>query len=221
MEYRVVETFASINGEGQWAGELAVFIRLAGCNLNCNYCDTTWANEETVSYQRMTKEMIGDYVEYTGVHHVTVTGGEPLIQPGIRELLDYLGGLPKVQVEVETNGSVIIASYANMEQRPAFTLDYKLPGSGMEANMKVENYAYLTEKDTVKFVVSNREDLERAKTIIETYQLQGKCGIYLSPVFGRIEPAEIVEYMIEHRLNQVHVQLQLHKFIWAPDQRGV
>ena len=91
----------------------------------------------------------------------------------------------------------------------------------MEAFMKVENYSYLIEKDTVKFVISDRHDLDVAKQVIEKYELQGKCGIYLSPVFGRIEPAEIVEYMMENQLNQVHVQLQLHKFIWAPNQRGV
>ncbi|MBQ8148112.1 MAG: putative 7-carboxy-7-deazaguanine synthase QueE [Lachnospiraceae bacterium] len=221
MEYKVVETFVSINGEGQWAGELALFIRLAGCNLNCNYCDTTWANEPSVAYKSMTKEAIASRVREAGVRHVTITGGEPLIQAGIGELLEHLGTIPDIQVEIETNGSVDIEPFVNLKVRPSFTLDYKLPGSGMNTFMKVENYRFLTLKDTVKFVVSDKQDLEVAGNVIETYGLQGICGIYLSPVFGRIEPAEIVEYMVEHRLNQVHVQLQLHKFIWDPQQRGV
>lgn len=221
MRYKVVETFVSINGEGQWAGELAYFVRLAGCNLSCNYCDTTWANEKEVPFQSMTKEEIGNKIQESGVCHVTVTGGEPLIQPDMAVLLEYIGKLPMIQVEIETNGSVDIAPFCSLNPRPVFTLDYKLPGSGMEAFMKVENYSYLIEKDTVKFVISDRHDLDVAKQVIEKYELQGKCGIYLSPVFGRIEPAEIVEYMMENQLNQVHVQLQLHKFIWAPNQRGV
>lgn len=221
MEYKVVETFVSINGEGQWAGELAMFVRLAGCNLHCNYCDTTWANEPSVAYESMTKEAIAKRIRESGVHHVTITGGEPLIQAGMQELLECLGEIPNVQVEIETNGSVDIEPFINVKSRPAFTLDYKLPGSDMDTFMNVENYRFLTIKDTVKFVVSDEHDLETAREIIEKYQLQGKCGIYLSPVFGRIEPAEIVEYMIEHQLNQVHMQLQLHKFIWNPEQRGV
>ena len=91
----------------------------------------------------------------------------------------------------------------------------------MNACMKMDNYNYLLPEDTVKFVVSDRKDLNQANRIIKEYELQGKCGIYLSPVFGRIEPAEIVDYMVEHKMNQVHVQLQLHKFIWDPMQRGV
>ncbi len=221
MEYKVVETFISINGEGQRAGELAVFIRFAGCNLNCSYCDTVWANQKDTVFQSMSETAIVDYIRTSGVTNVTLTGGEPLLQPGIELLLECIGALPGIQIETETNGSVDIGSFISLRVRPAFTLDYKLPGSGMEADMRTENYQYLEPKDTVKFVISDWQDLERAGQIIEKYGLQGRCGIYFSPVFGRIEPAEIVRYMMEQKLNQVHMQLQLHKFIWAPDQRGV
>ncbi len=221
MVYKVVETFISINGEGQHAGELALFIRFAGCNLNCNYCDTRWANQPDVVYQEMTETEIKALVTDSGVRNVTLTGGEPLLQPGMYQLLETMGSLPDIRIEIETNGSVDIGPYMTLIRRPAFTLDYKLPGSGMEAGMNTENYRYLTKEDTVKFVISDKADLTRAREIIEQYQLEGRCGIYYSPVFGRIRPAEIVDDMIEHRLNGVHMQLQMHKFIWDPEQRGV
>jgi len=221
MIYKVVETFISINGEGQHAGELALFIRFAGCNLNCNYCDTRWANQPDVVYQEMTETEIKVLVTDSGVRNVTLTGGEPLLQPGMYQLLETMGSLPDIRIEIETNGSVDIGPYMTLIRRPAFTLDYKLPGSGMEAGMNTENYRYLTKEDTVKFVISDKADLTRAREIIEQYQLEGRCGIYYSPVFGRIRPAEIVDDMIEHRLNGVHMQLQMHKFIWDPEQRGV
>jgi 7-carboxy-7-deazaguanine synthase len=221
MIYKVVETFISINGEGQHAGELALFIRFAGCNLNCNYCDTRWANQPDVVYQEMTETEIKALVTDSGVRNVTLTGGEPLLQPGMYQLLETIGSLPDIRIEIETNGSVDIEPYMTLIRRPAFTLDYKLPGSGMEAGMNTENYRYLTKEDTVKFVISDKADLTRAREIIEQYQLEGRCGIYYSPVFGRIRPAEIVDDMIEHRLNGVHMQLQMHKFIWDPEQRGV
>ncbi len=221
MIYKVVETFISINGEGQHAGELALFIRFAGCNLNCNYCDTRWANQPDVVYQEMTETEIKALVTDSGVRNVTLTGGEPLLQPGMYQLLETIGSLPDIRIEIETNGSVDIGPYMTLIRRPAFTLDYKLPGSGMEAGMNTENYRYLTKEDTVKFVISDKADLTRAREIIEQYQLEGRCGIYYSPVFGRIQPAEIVDDMIEHRLNGVHMQLQMHKFIWDPEQRGV
>lgn len=221
MVYKVVETFISINGEGQHAGELALFIRFAGCNLNCNYCDTRWANQPDVVYQEMTETEIKALVTDSGVRNVTLTGGEPLLQPGMYQLLETMGSLPDIRIEIETNGSVDIEPYMTLIRRPAFTLDYKLPGSGMEAGMNTENYRYLTKEDTVKFVISDKADLTQAREIIEQYQLEGRCGIYYSPVFGRIRPAEIVDDMIEHRLNGVHMQLQMHKFIWDPEQRGV
>ena len=221
MKYKVVEIFTSINGEGQRAGELALFIRFAGCNLNCNYCDTVWANELDVEYMEMTEQELVLKIRESGIRNVTLTGGEPLIQKGMKELLESFSILSDVRIEIETNGSISIEEYRNVPNRPSFTLDYKLPGSGMNAYMNMDNYNYLLPEDTVKFVVSDRNDLNQANRIIKEYKLQGKCGIYLSPVFGRIEPAEIVDYMVEHKMNQVHVQLQLHKFIWDPMQRGV
>ena len=221
MIYKVVETFISINGEGQHAGELALFIRFAGCNLNCNYCDTRWANQPDVVYQEMTAEEIRERIETAQVRNVTLTGGEPLLQPGMYQLLETVGTLPDIRIEIETNGSVDIEPYMALAHRPVFTLDYKLPGSGMEAHMRPENFSLLRAQDTVKFVAGSQEDLQRALDVIQTYDLTHRCHVYFSPVFGSIEPAEIVDFMQAHTLNDVTLQLQMHKFIWDPNKRGV
>lgn len=221
MEYKVVEKFISINGEGKCAGQLAVFVRFQGCNLNCSYCDTGWANEDGASCELMTENDIYAYIKETGVRNVTLTGGEPLFQPGIEILLSKLAEDGSLRVEIETNGSVSLKKYKNFENTPEFTMDYKLPESGMTAFMCLENFSYLDKKDTVKFVAGSRKDLEEAKYIIEQYRLVGKCSIYLSPVFGKIDPADMVEFMIENKMNGVNLQLQLHKFIWNPEKRGV
>ena len=220
-EYKVVEKFVSINGEGTRAGELAVFIRMKGCNLDCRYCDTKWANQEDASYEIMTEEDIRNYIRDTGVKNVTLTGGEPLFRKDMDILIDYLMQDKDRVVEIETNGSVNIKEYARMKNRASFTMDYKLGASGMEEKMCLENFAYLDRRDTVKFVVGSQEDLKRAAEIIEKYALTGKVSVYFSPVFGAIEPEEIVDFMVQNRLNDVRMQLQMHKFIWDPEKRGV
>ncbi len=220
-EFKVVEKFVSINGEGTKSGQLAVFIRFAGCNLACNYCDTMWANKEDVPYETMTEFEIYDYIKTTGVKNVTLTGGEPLLREGIDKLLKILSSDKSIMVEVETNGSIPIEQYRDISDNMTFTLDYKLGGSGMESHMQMENFENIMPTDTVKFVVSHMEDLANAKNIIDKYNLRERCIVYISPVFGRIEPSEIVDYMIEHKLNNVNLQLQMHKIIWDPEARGV
>lgn len=220
-KYKVVEKFTSINGEGTLAGQLAVFIRFKGCDLNCNYCDTKWANRTNAPFEVMTEDDIYDYIKSTGIKNVTLTGGEPLIQKEIVTLLKKLASDKSLHVEIETNGSADISEAAAIENRPSFTVDYKLPGSGMERFMHTGNYAFLDSRDTVKFVVSSIADLDKACLIIKKFDLTNKCPVYFSPVFGRIEPSEIVDYMITHKLNGINMQLQMHKFIWEPDKRGV
>ena len=217
---KVVEKFTSINGEGTRAGELAVFIRFKGCNLRCSYCDTMWANEPECPYKEETPEEILNYVLGTGIHNVTLTGGEPLLQKDIRDLIHLLlqAGL---QVEIETNGSVPIRYYKERDNRLTMTMDYKLPSSNMEENMCLENMEYLKPWDVVKFVIGSREDLNRAKEIIERFRLCEKAIVYFSPVFGKIEPEEIVEFMKENKLNKVRFQIQIHKVVWDPDKTGV
>lgn len=219
--YKIAEMFSSINGEGTHAGQLAFFVRFTGCNLNCSYCDTKWANVSNAEYTEMTADEIRSEAQKSGIRNVTVTGGEPLIQPNIVPLLETLCGDGRY-VEIETNGSADVSEVVKIKgERPALTMDYKLPSSGMESFMRTENFALLEAKDTVKFVSGSLADLERALEIIRKYGLIGKCAVYISPVFGKLKPAEIVDFMLANKLNGVNVQLQMHKFIWDPNMRGV
>ena len=219
---RVAEKFISINGEGTRAGELAVFVRFTGCNLRCSYCDTMWANEPGCPYEEMSPAQICEYVRSTGIKNVTLTGGEPLLQKDMDKLISLLISECGVRVEIETNGAVDLRPFAELpEGRPLFTMDYKLPSSGYENRMIAENFSVLEKEDTVKFVSGSRADLERAGEIIEKYGLLDRCHVYFSPVFGRIEPAEIVDFMLNKRMNKARIQIQMHKVIWDPNERGV
>lgn len=220
-EFKVVEKFVSINGEGVKVGQLAVFIRFLGCNLNCEYCDTKWANKADAQYEVMNEFEIYKYIKDTGIKNVTLTGGEPLFRENMDVLLRILGVDEGLNIEIETNGSIDISQYLDSCKNISFTMDYKLSSSGMEEQMCLDNMQHLRDIDTVKFVVGSIKDLERAKDIIKKYELTGKCHIYLSPVFGMIDPKDIVEFMKNNYMNDINLQLQLHKFIWDPDKKGV
>lgn len=218
--FKLAEHFISINGEGRCAGELALFLRFAGCNLRCDWCDTAWACGkdapcEIVGLPRLMQ--IAEDAAAQGVRNVTLTGGEPLLQAHIGELIDRLGKTLGLRVEIETNGAVPLEPFRKCGA--VFTMDYKLPSSKMEQHMCTENFALLREWDCVKFVCGSRADVFRAKEIAEQFEPQ--CPMYLSPVFGRIDPAEIVEIMKEQKMGSFRLQLQLHKFIWNPMARGV
>nr|WP_319217816.1 putative 7-carboxy-7-deazaguanine synthase QueE [uncultured Trichococcus sp.] len=221
MVLQVVEKFVSINGEGRRCGQLATFIRFAGCNLNCGYCDTAWANDRKVAFDPMTAEEVYAYIKDTQVTNVTLTGGEPLLQQDMGELLELLAQDPELYVEIETNGSVLLSKFSDLENPPSFTMDYKLPSSGMERMMALGNFDYLTEKDTVKFVSGSMADLEKARELINKYKLTEKTSIFISPVFGEIELESIVDFMKDNQMNGVNMQVQLHKIIWDPNERGV
>ena len=170
MMYQVVETFVSINGEGVRAGELAAFIRFRGCNLNCSYCDTRWANQPGAPFEEKSAEQLLEWVRKTGVKNVTLTGGEPLYREGIGDLTALLLQNGN-RVEIETNGSVLLEPFAKSSFRPVFTMDYKLPDSGMERYMNRKNFAVLNGDDTVKFGAGSKKDLRRALVINRQYQL--------------------------------------------------
>ncbi|MEG1595577.1 MAG: putative 7-carboxy-7-deazaguanine synthase QueE [Lachnospiraceae bacterium] len=225
MNLKVVEKFVSINGEGVRAGQPAVFLRFAGCNLNCIFCDTKWANEADVSYESESPEQLVEYVVATGITNVTLTGGEPLLQEGIGDLIRQLLAVPQLQIEIETNGSIDLSDFLAIrkgnQQRLTVTMDYKLPFSQMEKHMKKNNFSLISREDTVKFVVADETDLAVAKKVIEDYGLISKTQVYISPVFGEIELTKIVDFLIENKLNGVNMQLQMHKFIWDPNQKGV
>ena len=213
---KVVEIFESIDGEGIFVGHPATFIRLYGCNLKCSYCDSRYACEGQEYTEMTIKDIIAKADEF-GHTHITLTGGEPLIHKDVASLIKRLARA-KYQVNIETDGAVDIVPY--IRRGVIFTLDYKCPSSGMEDRMVLTNLKALREKDVLKFVVGTDEDLHKAKRIIEEYHLRGYCNIFISPVFG-FEPKKIVEFILREHLEGVRVQLQIHKFIWDPDKKGV
>ncbi|MCI6406987.1 radical SAM protein [Veillonella caviae] len=211
----VIEIFGSIEGEGVRAGELCTFIRLSECNLRCSYCDTTYSFEPG---EEMSVDEIVQRVNDIGFKNITITGGEPLLQD-IRPLID---ALHDYDINIETNGSINpIPMYGNFPN-VFFTVDYKGPSSDMEGFMN--NGDVLTELskyDVIKFVVGTIEDLDRMRELITNNDYA--AAVYVSPVFGRIEAKDIVEYVKQYKdeLKNVRVQLQIHKFIWPPDMKGV
>lgn len=212
---KVVEIFNSIEGEGIRVGLPCTFIRLFGCNLNCSYCDSRYACEE-YGYAIMTAEEIVDQVKFYGCPCVTVTGGEPMIHTGINKLLKLLvdGGF---YVNVETNGSV--SELVDYGSHLFYTVDYKTLSSGMSEKMDERAFTRLDRTDVVKFVVGSVDDLNQALEVME--RLNCRAQVFVSPIFGKIEPKAIVEYIQAHKLWNWRTQVQLHKIIWDPDQRGV
>lgn len=224
----VAEKFVSINGEGQYAGKLAAFVRVAGCNLDCSYCDTRWANEPDCAVEWCTVEEVANWAAFTPTEHITLTGGEPLLQPLAVELIEALLATGK-KVEIETNGSVGLLMPALFRQglgeedarRLSFTMDYKLPESGMEASMLTGNFGMLQPWDVVKFVAGSHDDLFKMQEVILTNSLCDICQVFLSPVAGQLDPADMVQFIQEMGLVKVRVQLQLHKLIWPHVEKGV
>lgn len=215
---RVIEKFVSINGEGLKQGELALFIRFANCNLRCSYCDTKYSFIDP-EYTEETVDMLVRYAKEANVKNITLTGGEPLIQDDVKELIIKLSN-EGFNIEIETNGSADIKDYLNINN-VSFTLDYKLPTSLMEKFMLVSNYDYVTKNDSVKFVCGDINDLNKALEIMNKYDLINKTNCLISPVFGNIDPKDIVDFMIKNNLNGVKLCLQIHKVIWDPNKRGV
>ena len=191
------------------------------CNMKCSFCGAWEYGREHAYITLADAENALDAGRKSGYRITTLTGGEPLIQPEIEWLITLLSADKALRVEIETNGSVDIAGYDARPENVCMTLDYKLPDSGMEQFMRTENYAWLKPQDAVKFVVSSTRDLETAKKIIETYDLCAKATVYLSSAFSAITPAQIVEYMIQENMKDVRLQLQMHKYIWDPEKKGV
>ena len=235
--FPVAERFISINGEGLQSGRLAAFIRFALCNLDCQWCDTRWANTQDAAdaAEKLSIDELLDWVRESGVSAVTLTGGEPLLQSGLADLVRALLSVQTphpLRVEIESNGSRDISELCTLRREcegskaPGslhFTLDWKTPSAGDTACnlMNPANFKLLDERDAVKFVVASKDDLDFAKQCADEMKLWNRCQVLLSPVWGRIEPAEIVEYMMHHHLDRARLQLQMHKIIWPDTDKGV
>ena len=215
MALKVNEIFYSIQGESSFAGRPCVFVRLTGCNLRCSYCDTRFAYDEGEELE------IADIVNRVASYQcplVEVTGGEPLIQEETPVLVHRL--LQEgYQVLMETNGSQDIR---RVDDSCVKIIDIKCPSSGQHRHNDLRNLDWLTNHDEVKFVISHREDYEYARKILDLMdtKLLRKNRVHFSPVFGGLEPNTLAEWLLEDHLD-VRLHLQLHKFIWTPDRRGV
>lgn len=210
---KVCEIFSSIQGESSYAGIPFVFVRLSGCNLRCNFCDTTYAYDES---NEMSIDEVLEKIKGFGIRFVEITGGEPLLQKDIliliKKLLDE-----KYIVLLETNGSM---SIKEIDTRVIIIMDIKTPKSGMFEKMDIENLKYIKENDEIKFVVIDREDYEWVKNFIYKYNLIDRCKILLSPAHGILSPENLSKWILDDKL-PARLNLQIHKYIFGQDKRGV
>lgn len=210
---KINEIFVSIQGESTYMGRPCLFIRTTGCNLRCTYCDTEYAFYDG---KEMSNDEIFDIVEKSGVKLVEITGGEPLLQKELPDLLDkLLEG--NYDVLIETSGSINIDK---IDPRAVRIMDIKCPSSGEVSKNDLSNLDKLKPEDEVKFVVGDREDYTWANEIIEKYNLDQKVTVLFSPVFEKLAPVKLAKWILEDKKN-VRMQIQLHKIIWGPDATGV
>jgi 7-carboxy-7-deazaguanine synthase len=213
VSLKVSEIFFSLQGESTWAGLPCAFIRLAGCNLRCNWCDTPQALEggEEMSVDEAARRALA-----FGVPLVEVTGGEPLLQEEVYPLMETLLGAG-ARVLLETNGSLPVG---RADPRVVKILDVKCPASGFAQCNDWSNLALLRPTDEVKFVLSGRADYDFALGVLRHHGLLERgCPVLFAPVRGMLEPRRLAAWMLEDRLSGVRLQLQLHKLIWG-EERG-
>jgi len=206
MSLQVKEIFRTIQGEGRWTGHPCTLVRLAGCNLRCAWCDTAYAYEGGKKYRldRLARRISG-----LGLDLVLVTGGEPLLQPETPALLQRL--LEQgAEVILETNGSLDISP---VPQGAQVVLDLKCPGSGEQSRNLWKNLNRLTGADEIKFVIADAGDYRWAKEQIKKRKLDRLAPVNLSPVSGRLDPAQLAQWMLRDKL-RARLNLQLHKIIW-------
>jgi len=210
---KINEIFKSIQGETTFQGIPSLFIRTTGCNLRCKWCDTEYAYFEG---KDLTVEEILEIVDKYRCEHVVITGGEPLIQKEVPILVERL--IRKgYKVLVETGGSMDISVLHPDTFR---IVDIKCPGSGMTEKMFWQNIDFLSKRDEVKFVIADYDDYLWGKSIIERYKLNLICTVLFSPAFGLLDPKDLASWIINDEL-PVRLQLQMHKYIWGPDVKGV
>ncbi len=211
---KICEIFVGIQGESTYAGVPCTFVRLSGCNLRCSYCDTAYSYEEGVE---MPVEAIMERISKEGIRLVEITGGEPLMQRVevielTRRLLDA-----GYRVLIETNGSV---SIADLDGRAVVIMDVKTPASGMSNKNDMTNFLFIKPGDEVKFVICDRDDYDWSKKMVLEQGLSKRCTVLFSPAAGRVEARLLAGWILQDRL-EVRLNMQLHKIMYSPDQRGV
>ena len=204
---RINEIFHSLQGEADAVGFPTVFVRLTGCPLRCQFCDTEYAFH-TGDWHEL--EAIVETVRGFGARHVCVTGGEPLAQPNCAALLTALCDAG-FEVSLETSGAFDIGA---VDARVARVVDVKTPGSTEAARNRVENFPLLTRRDQVKFVICSREDYDWSKAYLEEHALSSRCQVLFSPSYHQVSPTHLAEWILADRLH-VRFQLQLHKILWG------
>jgi 7-carboxy-7-deazaguanine synthase len=210
---KLYEIYTSIQGETHYAGLPCTLVRFAACDLRCTYCDTEYAF--TGGHEVSVEAIVAD-VEARGVPLVLLTGGEPLLQRTLPALCSALLD-KKLEVMIETGG------HRDTSALPAgvvVILDVKTPGSGESDKMCWANLERLGPRDAVKFVVTDERDYDWARELIREKRLDARCHVLVSPAFGKVDPKELVGWMLRDKL-PARLNLQLHKYVWPPDERGV
>ncbi len=208
------EIYASIQGESTFAGLPCTFVRTTGCNLRCAWCDTPQAFYRGT---RMRRRAVLEAALATGTALVELTGGEPLLQPGVFPLMSELCDAGKT-VLVETSGE---ADVSRVDPRVCKIMDLKAPGSGESQRNRWSNLDHVRPTDEIKFVLAGRADYEWMRAVVAERNLPARTpNLLASTVFGKLAARDLVAWVLEDAL-PVRVQLQMHKYIWAPDATGV
>ena len=213
MNLKINEIYFSVQGESSYSGLPCIFIRLTYCNLRCTYCDSEYSFYDG---KKMKIDEILKEIKKYSCNLVEVTGGEPLLQKNCINLLNELIK-NNYDVLLETSGSL---SISDVPDKVINIIDFKCPSSKMDSKNMWDNINYLKKNDEIKFVIGDRIDYEWTKKKIEEYKLNQICDILISPVYGEIEPKEIVKWILEDNL-KVRFQIQMHKEIWPADKKGV
>ncbi|MGC2161902.1 MAG: radical SAM protein [Silvibacterium sp.] len=224
----LIEIYKSVQGESSFAGRPCIFVRLAGCNLRCSWCDSEYTF--TGGYKLSEDEIVAEIAKLAPVKLIEFTGGEPLLQE--RELVPLMERLLRdgYELMIETSGERPVE---NVPKAVHKIIDVKCPGSSESGRFRMTNLDFTTERDEVKFVITNRDDYEYARDFIRNNALEGRVGgILLSPAFSKtptperttenclLDPRELVEWMLADGLN-ARLSLQIHKYIWEPQKKGV
>lgn len=218
----VSEIFESIDGEGYHAGKATVFFRTVGCNLRCSWCDSKYTFHAEETSRWLTVEEAFDEVNKFGIYHVTITGGEPLLEENKEWMTRFIDELfaNGYFVDVETNGAIDYKYWKNkfIDEPFILIMDWKAPSSKMNSFMFESNLSILSKLDIVKIVVTD-DDFDEVEKIINSDTV---AQIYISPVFNQVTMSKIPEFILKHKdCKNLRCQIQLHKIFWEPDKRGV